>query len=395
MADQIENVESPLPVPKPASRRRRLSRKLLALAISTLIALLFAEMVIRWVAPQVMATPTLESVDGMQLIRANLTARGYVPGLFDATYHTNSQRFRARQDYPLVPRAGVTRIITTGDSFCFGNGVEDDQAYPLVMEKLLQGAGKSVEVINAGVGGTGTGTQALWFDKFLAPFKPKVVVLSIFVNDIEDDLGSPFFTLDAAGEAVPLPLDERVKRTEKLERARKRVNAVPGYAFLAEHSHLVNLVRRLATLSMQGPKAPPKTAEQVRKDHDRFMAAGVPLFEAELRWLKRHVESSGGKLVVAWFPTRETIYPDTGADADESRWQAQAIVAALGRVAAKENLPVLDPTAAFKAKATAPGMTGELFFKGADRHPNVQGYRLFAEEVTSFLLKSGLLANQP
>jgi lysophospholipase L1-like esterase len=395
MPEQTENAENRVPLANPPSRTRRLGRKLLALIISTTVALFFAELVIRWVAPQAMTVPMVESVDGMQLHRPNLDGRGYVPGLFNVTYHTNAQRFRGRQDYSLAAPAGVIRVVATGDSFCFGNGVEDDQAYPFVMENLLRGAGNSVEVINAGVGGTGTGTQALWFDQFLAPFKPNVVVLSIFVNDVEDDLAGPFFTLDAAGEAVPMPLDERVKRTEKLERARKRVNAVPGYAFLAEHSHLVNLVRRLATLSMQGPKAPPKTAEQVRKDHDRFMAAGVPLFEAELRWLKRHVESSGGKLVVAWFPTRETIYPDTGADADESRWQAQAILAALGRVAAKDNLPVLDPTAAFKAKATAPGMTGELFFKGADRHPNVQGYRLFAEEVTSFLLKSGLLANQP
>ena len=165
-------------------RGSRAAKKLATLLIAVMAALALAEILVRWVAPQGTSVPMIESVAGVQVHRANLSGSAYEPGLFSVTYHTNGQRFRARRDYPPTPPAGVTRIVAIGDSFCFGFGVEDDQSYPAVMEKLLARAGKSVEVINAGQIGTGTGAQALWYDGGVAGFRPEIVVLSVFVNDI-------------------------------------------------------------------------------------------------------------------------------------------------------------------------------------------------------------------
>lgn len=381
------------PAAKPQSRLRRWGKKLLALVISTFIALVLAEVVVRFAAPQVLSVPLLESFGGLQVTRANLDGRAQVPGLFSVTYHTNSQRFRGRQDYSERPAPGVPRIVATGDSFCFGLGAEDDQAYPAVLEKLMSAGGRRVEVINAGVGGTGTGSQALWYELALARFKPNVVVLAVFVNDLDDDLASPMFTLDGSGNAVPVPLAERERRMEPVERARKRVNAIPGYSFLAEHSHLVNMVRRIASISMSGggAKAPVKSAEQVAKERARYTSEAPPLLKAELRWLNEKVRANGGTLVVAWFPTRETIYPDAGAEADDGRWKSGVAVEALTQFAAAEGVPLLEPTAAFLAKAKV--TEGELFYKGADNHARPAGYQLFAEEVAGFLKKLGLPAN--
>jgi lysophospholipase L1-like esterase len=389
MAD-AEKTEPPKAI---ASRFRRASRKLLAFVISTLIALFIAELVIRWVAPQVMVVPILQNVDGLQVHRANLAGRGYVPGLYDVTYHTNSQRFRGQHDFSLQPPAGITRIIATGDSFCYGIGVEDDQSFPVVLEASLNKAGQKVEVINAGIGGTGTGCQALWFDSALARFKPKLVVLTVFVNDIEDDLYTPYFTLGSANQAIPLPLEQRVERSRDLERARQRINRVPGYAFLAQHSHLVNLFRRVASMSMQKGQDPAKSGDRIAKLHERITTQGVPLFDAELRWLKNKVEASGAKLVIAWFPTRETIYPDAGPVADDSRWQAQVLLTALAEFSARENVPFFEPTAAFKKVADSTHK--DLFFKGADRHAKAEGYHLFGEELSKFLQNSKILTNLP
>jgi len=379
------------PPPAPPSRLRRLGKKLLALLISTLIALFIAEIAIRFLAPQVMVVPMTETLAGLQVQRPNVDGRGYVPRLYDVTYRTNSQRFRGQREYPQQPTPGTTRIIAIGDSLCFGVGADDDQSFPAVLEKSLQSANQKIEVINAGIGGTGTGSQALWFDNSLSQLKPKIVVLSIFVNDIDDDFASPYFTLTSQNQAIPIAMYERLKRVEQLEKARKRVNAIPGYSFLAEHSHLVNLIRRIASRSMSGEKTAPKTAEQIQKQHDRFIAQGVPLFDAELAWLKERVESAGCQLVIAWFPCRETIYPDTGAQADEFRWQANEIIKALQSFSTKTKTPLLEPTNIFKQKAaTSPT---ELYYKGADWHPNPDGYRLFGEELSTFLLKSGLLPN--
>jgi hypothetical protein len=192
------------------------------------------------------------------------------------------------------------------------------------------------------------------------------------------------FTLDTAGNAVPIPLPLREKRVENLVTMRKRVNAIPGYAFLTEHSHLVNMVRRLGSTAMTPQQPVPKSDEQARRFRERYLTEGVALFRAELKWLNHRVKSSGARLTVAWFPTRETIYPDSGPDADESRWKAGVLTEVLTDFSVKENVPLLDPTPTFKANAAR---QGELFFKGDDRHARPAGYQLFAEEVASFVMK--------
>jgi GDSL-like lipase/acylhydrolase family protein len=359
---------------------------LLLSAIATVGSLLLAEWIVRVVAPQGLATPGHESLKGLEVQRANLSGTDKVPGLFSVTYHTNSQRFRGLADYSYQPPAGVIRVITIGDSFCFGVGAEDDQTYPFALENFLSAAGKKVQVVNAGIGGTGTGSQALWYDIGIATFNPSVVVLSVFVNDIDDDFSAPMFTLDAGGNAVPIPQRVREQRVERRVTLRSRVNAIPGYALLAEHSQLVNLVRRLASVGMALRKPRPESEGEARRYQGRYLTEGIPLFKAEMKWLNRQVRGSGAKLVLAWFPPRETIYPDSGSDAEQVRWKSAVLLEALADFSAREEVPLLDPTRTFQAKASTPG---ELFYNGADRHARPAGYQLFAQEVGSFLLSDG------
>ena len=73
-------------------------------------------------------------------------------GDFRVTIETSSLGFRDREMAVDKP-SGVFRILALGDSFTFGVGVEGNQAYPKVLETLLNrsgGLGRRVEVINAG-----------------------------------------------------------------------------------------------------------------------------------------------------------------------------------------------------------------------------------------------------
>jgi len=93
---------------------------------------------------------------------------------------TNGQRFRG----PEVTRekaAGVLRVACLGDSHTFGHGIEAGETWP---DRLRERALAPVEVLNCGVEGYDSLQAALWFERFVEPFDPDVVLLAYFPNDV-------------------------------------------------------------------------------------------------------------------------------------------------------------------------------------------------------------------
>lgn len=73
-------------------------------------------------------------------------------------------------------------IVAVGDSLTEGLGVEEDVAYPAVLEKKLGDMGYPYRVINAGNSGeTSSGTLARI--KWILTLKPDIVILVIGAND--------------------------------------------------------------------------------------------------------------------------------------------------------------------------------------------------------------------
>ncbi len=73
-------------------------------------------------------------------------------------------------------------VLVVGDSLTEGYGLDPEEAYPAVMEKLFKEQGRTVRVVNGGISGstTANATQRVrWFLKA----KPKVVVLALGAND--------------------------------------------------------------------------------------------------------------------------------------------------------------------------------------------------------------------
>lgn len=65
----------------------------------------------------------------------------------------NRQRLRGSEDVTLTPPPGLRRIAVFGDSFAFGEEVNDDQTIPVYVSRDLD----KVEVLNFGVRGWGVG----------------------------------------------------------------------------------------------------------------------------------------------------------------------------------------------------------------------------------------------
>jgi hypothetical protein len=70
--------------------------------------------------------------------------------------------------------------VVIGDSYTFGEGVNDDQTYCADLERLLDG----VEVLNLAVHGYGTDQQLLRLQLDGLAYRPDVVVLGYYEDDV-------------------------------------------------------------------------------------------------------------------------------------------------------------------------------------------------------------------
>jgi len=103
---------------------------------------------------------------------------------------TNSFGFRDREVGPKGPH--TFRILSLGDSYTFGYGVEAGDSYPEQLERFLnERAGKQprFDVINAGVSGYGTIQEFLQLRRHVEAINPDLVILGFFTgNDFENNL---------------------------------------------------------------------------------------------------------------------------------------------------------------------------------------------------------------
>ncbi|MEK6643602.1 MAG: SGNH/GDSL hydrolase family protein [Planctomycetota bacterium] len=110
--------------------------------------------------------------------------REYFPSDGKVEYRINSNGIRGKDTTAAKP-PDVWRVVCLGDSFTFGEGVQEVDTYPVCMEALLAGSvpGKRVQVINAGVQAQGTVDELNWFRIGPWQFQPDVVTLGFVLND--------------------------------------------------------------------------------------------------------------------------------------------------------------------------------------------------------------------
>lgn len=109
-------------------------------------------------------------------------------------HRTNRLGFRGGEFPPPAP--GSFRIAFLGDSFTFGEGVEDDETYPERTRRALSERRPRVDVValNLGVGGHDTGQSLALLDVFGLPLRPDALVLGYAMNDVKP----PLFEVDPA-----------------------------------------------------------------------------------------------------------------------------------------------------------------------------------------------------
>ena len=99
------------------------------------------------------------------------------------TARTNSNGFRGAELSPKTE--GTIRIVCFGDWLTFGEGVEDDQTYPILLEAALRRLypGRDIQVINAGIAQYGTVDELAYFKSVATQLAPDFVILEFYAGD--------------------------------------------------------------------------------------------------------------------------------------------------------------------------------------------------------------------
>ncbi len=263
---------------------------------------------------------------------------------------TNSQRFRAAYTIaPAVP-PGRTRVVCSGDSFTFGDGVNNADTWC----QQLASRDPRIEPVNLGQGGYGTDQAYLRFLRDTKGLDYQVHLFAFIDDDFRrmessDFLGfdKPVLILENGGVAaanVPVP---------RRATSHTWLNALPR-AFMETRTAV------FATRVLHKLRPPPSPG----RDRDLETQA---LLRAMFADLKRANERRGAALFLVYLPTLDEL---GGFDA----WHAF-----LAGAARDEGIPLIDVVAAFRARTDARSLF--LTDTTAASHYNAAGHAAVADVV--------------
>jgi lysophospholipase L1-like esterase len=283
---------------------------LVTILIGLVAALLLTEAAVRLFFDEaVQPRYVVNSGYGVRANQPNVRTRHYVPGDYDVQISTNSAGMRGRREYPVERTTGTRRVLMLGDSFTFGYGVNDDEVVSAVLEDLLDARMPGgAEIINLAVSGFGQAEElVMWREKAKA-YRPDVVVLFYFDNDIGNNAVSQLFRLDANG--VP----ERTG-TEYLPGSdlQESMFAFAPTRWLFEHSEAWNLVRnRLSSLVQRRI-----LRAQGLATFDDVTTGATELTRALLRRFVAEVRTAGAHPIIVVIPNSRQMNSNFPLSAEE------------------------------------------------------------------------------
>lgn len=360
-------------------RTKSLLLNLALLAGSTVVALAFAEAAVR-LFPDLLpeaAQLRLHWAEIQREEKPTSVPHPYIGFLYPANHRGEVARedlrfaFTTDQDgfRNSDPRPARADIVTVGDSWVFGYGVDDEQAWPRLVGDNLP----AHPVVNLGLVGSSPQQYLRVYQTFGMPLRPRLLVFGLFPgNDVEDarlfekwlEAGSPgnydywrFF----GGDVPTMSLTKRSHLMVTLaELWKNRQSSYPGKTItLADGSRL-----RLA------PAVIERNAQRSRP--------GDPAFERVVQTIQetaRLAQSHGTSLLVLLFPTKEAVYLPTVGERSPS--PLAPFLPVLDRL----GIRYLDLTGPLQERARK----GEKLYFEIDGHVNRLGNEVIAETVLAHL----------
>jgi lysophospholipase L1-like esterase len=375
----------PIATKKPSLRKRL---ALLLLIVLALVAV--AEIAVRafWPQPAFYASPGLYVLDPKVGHRMRPGLKGVLGNFAEFTTQVRVNQLGIRGPEVGPVRPGVRRVLVLGDSFTFGMGVEEQDAFPAQLAAELGRRGVPAEGINAGIGGYGVPDEVRWFEQYGREIHPDVIVLGIFTgNDLQD----------AAPDRPPAFVSHG-ELLDKAELSRSQL-----FHWLYQHSQLFALVKYSLpapvdrtirrTFHMPEPSAIRGLREEMALYDPRNRPRaelGGQASEAAIRRLLTLAQADHATVVALLLPSK--------LQADDVEWNGALRQLHLAPSQADRSLPneifsrVLErcgvPALDLTPMLSEALRHGEADFFPRDQHYTVEGNRRIAQAAAGFLLRS-------
>ena len=317
--------------------------------------------------------------------RHKALSQGSYPTGIDALANSRGHR---DAEVEIPKPAGIFRILMIGDSFTVGANVEQSEAYPQQLERILNaGAGGKFEVVNAGVGGWSPFQYAEFLEHYGELYQPDLVLVGLFVgNDIYLDRFAVEQTLTAV-------LGRRVSREAVLNRwTTLRIlayeNSHTARALMRIKPDNMNFVRDDCTdfteyyVAIQKKRIDAHKAKPTGEE-SQLAIANV----AELKRMQSIANEMGVKLLVVVLPDENQINPalqEQVIPADEQReYDFNMPQKFLQDIFETQDIASLDLLDVIRSDERCLYMN--------DTHWVPAGHLLVAEQIRDYLRSSGLV----
>jgi lysophospholipase L1-like esterase len=265
--------------------------------------------------------------------------------------HINSLGLRGPET-TRAPRG--PRVLCLGDSFTFGEFVNDEQTLPAHLSARLPAP---VEVLNAGVLGTTIVDQSVFLPRFLE-LAPTLVLLIFCDNDLEDLLKTP-------------PLHVRYAQNRQLK------SGLGQFVYVAlRNTSLFSLYLRYQALTREHQAAADVAADPVPRL--RELAREYARHAAHLR---QYLGGRGIELLLATFPSAPTLTDYSGSD------RVTLVLAALHTV----GIEAVDLMLPLRQSGLSPN---DIYLFPHDGHPSPQGYAVAAKALVPHVQSALLRASR-
>lgn len=267
--------------------------------IAVLVLLLLIEVIMRLFYPQEIGAHKRSNT-----LRVKLTPN-YRGKIRNWNLSVNSIGLRDREFGK--KKKWVFRILVLGDSQTYGLGVEAEETYPKVLERLLNGnnARQKIEVINAGVDTYSNYQKLQYFKESGYKLEPDLVLLGFYIgNDFGENV---FFE----------------KKWLKEERPYNELNL-----FLSSKSHAYNFFKnRFDKLMAEYAMRKGKKGEEVKsitvgdnilffpnpmtfckKKYTPEMEEAVGITEKKLLEMAHYIKEHNSKFLIVIIPTMQQVY---------------------------------------------------------------------------------------
>ena len=117
----------------------------------------------------------------------------------------NSSGFRDKEEWSSARTKKSTRIMIIGDSFTFGNGINEEDRFSNVLERKLRAQHKNVKVLNASAGGWNLDNEYFFLLEEGLNYNPDFLLIAFFPNDWispttnDDSVARPIANLTKGG----------------------------------------------------------------------------------------------------------------------------------------------------------------------------------------------------